>query len=258
MIHTTRASVRNLMYRVYPAAGSGSDKWRWNVRQIQERWSLFNGKRIIAIVVDDDASRKLERPGAVKHLFSQRGYRCEFITVQDLHRLGEVTTFLPMLETLYHRDGMEHVTFYGHTKGVGRSMYPGSPVQLWTEWLYELNLDYWPVVANRLRRCPVVGAIKSVGHYSEGSAVSDWNYPGSFFWFRNKDVFARDWRAIEPFYWGVESYPSLHFGIEEAGVIAVQGDAFKELSLYEPDYVGLKVEAWKRKHIRVRRQGNTV
>ena len=108
------------------------------------------------------------------------------------------------------------VTLFAHAKGVTR--HQASTSGKWVEAFEELYLDYWPAVADLLRNFPVVGAFKKMGAgWPPEESLSDWHYSGSWFWFRNSDLFSRDWSRIDPFWCGIESFPSLHFAPHEAG-----------------------------------------
>jgi hypothetical protein len=45
------------------------------------------------------------------------------------------------------------------------------------------------------------------------------HYSGTFFWFRNADVFARNWRTVPPIWGGVEAWPGILFTPGECGTI---------------------------------------
>jgi len=213
---------RHLLYHCWPKAPA----WRRNLDQLIRRIDLFNGRRVVAIA----SGRGTDPPGAVREVL--KGHVHEFIEVQNDRRLREVKTFLPLWERVVTADP-NHVTFFGHTKGAQYGRDPGSVTHRWADLMYEVCLDYWPLVAEALRHRPLVGAVKRVGAYFNGSR-SQWHYPGSFHWFRNADVFAKPrWRNIDRQYWGIESWPSLHFRSEEAAALFLEGGA-EQGWLYDP------------------------
>ena len=62
--------------------------------------------------------------------------------------------------------------------------------------MYIVYFDYWPLVEKHLSTKPITGAFKKLGPgWSAEMAKSDWHYSGSWFWFRNSELFARDWAA---------------------------------------------------------------
>lgn len=52
-----------------------------------------------------------------------------------------------------------------------------------------------------------------------GQSRSTWHYSGSWVWYRSARLFTRNWREIDQFWSGIEPYPSLHFNLDEAGVV---------------------------------------
>lgn len=237
--------VRNLLYHIYPThAGRAKGIWQWNVDQLLRRIDLFNGKRVVAIVTD----KTTDPVDQVKTAF--RGTVTEFIELPNNPNLREVVTHEALFSRVQTSDP-SHVTLYAHAKG-GRHGFAaehGTSPQLWTDMLYQSMLDYWPLVEERLTQFPVAGSFKKVGHGFQGSR-SQWHYSGSWFWFRNADLFARDWRRIDRIRFGIEPYPSLHFSTDEAGLIFKDGTVSgpRKLDMFEWTYCQLvlkEFEAWK-------------
>lgn len=228
---------RHLLYHVYPVGPA----WRRNLDQLVRRIDLFNGRRVVAIAV----GRKTEPAQAVRdHL---KGHVHEFVEVRNDPRLREVKTFVPLFERVATA-GPNEVTFYAHTKGAQYGHDPGSVTHSWADLMYEVCLDYWPLVAEALRHRPLAGAIKKIGAGFGGSR-SRWHYSGSFCWFRSADVFSKPgWRQIDRQFWGIESWPSLHFGVNEAAALFHEGPV-SDLDLYRPDVwrgVAEQFASWKR------------
>ncbi len=219
-------SIRNLIYHLYPRSVENGRIWRWNIEMLKSRLSLFNGKRVIGIAVDNTT----DPVEYVKSALYGTGF--EFIEVPNVPSLREVTTFLQLLSKVETLDPTQ-VTFYGHAKGItSQSWSQGS--KTWTEALYTTNLDYWPAVQKLLAEYPMVGAFKRHGFCFPESPRSTYHYSGSFRWCRNADLFKRNWKDIDQAWIGVESAPSLIFTSDEAACIMGE---FNEvgLALYQKD-----------------------
>lgn len=207
---------RNLLYHVWPAKGA---TWRWNVEQLLKRIDMFNGHRIVSVVHD----ARSEDPAAVRDMLA--GHGCEFVVAPNDPR-GQAAVFPALLEKL-KETGPDEYTFYGHAKGVKYGAVLPGPVRKWTLALYEANLDDWLTVRKQLERHPMTGAFKMRGQFACHQRLGDWHYSGTFFWFRNGEVFSRDYRRVPEFYHGVEVWPGLLFSAEEAGCLFV--DALREV-----------------------------
>ncbi len=232
-------SVRHLLYHVCPFPGNGV--WQRNVDAMLPRLGLFNGRRVVAIATGaglDPASTVRERFGDGV---------AEFVEIPNDPKLREVATFAALLSRIQSDDPRE-VTLYAHAKGVTRP--DSSPCHRWAEVLAEVCLDYWPHVARALKSFPVVGPFKKVGK-GWAESTSAWHYSGSWYWFRNRDLFGRDWRRIDKFWSGIEAYPSLHFRADEAGCLFHEGPV-SQLNLYSQAYWHDVVEpayaAWRAEH----------
>jgi hypothetical protein len=230
---------RHLLYYVYPV--SGNSIWQCNVDQLLDRIDLFNGRRVVAVarqdgVVHHKPERNGQRPPHTvdpPQMVRDRmaGHGIEFVEIANDGNLGEVAAFDPLWSRVADFTGRGDVTFYGHAKGVTRPVNPGVSVHPWASLLYAANLDYWPVVADQLARHPITGAMKTLGaarHYSGG-----WHYSGTFFWFRNRDVFARNWRRIDRVYGGIESWPGVQFTADEGGCVYWQEPIQRKVTGYD-------------------------
>jgi hypothetical protein len=208
-------TTRNLLAHVYPVAGNGV--WQRNVRQLVRRIGLFNGRRVVAIMLD----AAIDPPAKVRAEFAGCG-DVEFIELRNDAQLREVASFLPLFESVESTDPTQ-ATLYIQAKGVTRPADHTS--HLWTEILYETHLDYWGFVERLLRQFPIAGAFKKLGAgWSAEQTQSDWHYSGSWLWFRNDQLFSKpDWRTIDQFWSGIEPYPSLHFRPHEAGELFMSG-----------------------------------
>jgi hypothetical protein len=232
-----RPLFRNLLWHCYPIRGS---LWTWNVEQLLRRIRLFNGRRIVCVVHDQTTESLSE----VQRAF--RGEIDEFILMPNVPELREVNTFEPLFSRVQSLNP-SHVTFYGHSRGVTR----GALTQKWTELLYEANLDYWPIVEDLFEHFPVAGPFVKMGAcFVESSSL--WHFSGTMFSFRNCALFNKpDWRRIDPYWYGMEPYPSLHWSLAEAGCIFWKRPAH-EVNLYDHHYLHQVVlpqwEQWKTAH----------
>ena len=213
---------RNLLYHICPLSWHSLHTWQKSVASIVKRWSLFNGKKVVAIAKDPAGASASD----VRRLFPSD---CQIIEVENDPSLREVASFLPLFSEV-ETDDPHQATLYAHSKGVTRAV--DSTSHTWADLLSEANLDYWPVVEKVLSAYPLAGCFKKNGRGWPNESASEWHYSGSWFWFRNKPLFSKpDWKKIDRFWSGIESYPSLHFGKDEAGVIFCDGKV-PDLDLY--------------------------
>lgn len=213
--------MRNLLYHIWPV--SSNDTWRWNVRQLLRRLDIFDGVRSIGIAIDD----KTVSVDEVKAEFADARID-HWIVRPNSSVMREGTTFLKMMDTIPRDD--DSVTCYAHAKGVRHDS--GSLTLNWAEMMYRTTFDHWPQVESVLQRYPIAGTFKRLGMFQlPGNHC--WHYSGTFFWFRNRDVFARpEWSTIHNrFFACVEAWPANVFEADEAGVIF--GDSAGDL--YQPE-----------------------
>lgn len=219
--------VRNLLYHVYPR--KGNDVWRWNVAQLLARIGQFNGRRIVGLATGLDC----DPADVVRQAFA--GQVREFVVRPNDPTLREVATFAPMLELLFAAPwaaNPEQITWVGHAKGVTYFGDRIGTVPHWTQVGYETCLDHPGLVADQLERFPCTGPFKKVGKCWVDSSAT-WNYSGSFYWLRNCEVLARDWRRIDRTCAGLETYPGIHFRAEEAGCLFHESPE-ADMCLYDP------------------------
>lgn len=250
-------SVRHLLYHVYPVSDNGM--WQWNVDELVKRLDLFNGRKVVAVAVDrgkrprdpqgpNRPDRLRQIPGcdsfaSVVDRFGRHAGGIEFVEVENDPKLREVASFLPLFERLSSNVSPDECLLYAQAKGVTRPA--GHVARRWAEVLYEVMLDYWPVVADSLTRYPVTGAFRKAGRgWSRDQSESDWHYSGSWFWCRNQSLFTSpDWRKIDQFWSGIEPYPSQHFGRDSRGVGCLFHEGtVRAMNLYDHRYWGRHVE----------------
>jgi hypothetical protein len=197
--------IRHLLHHIYPRIGS---PWRQGLLRIREAFPLFNGRKIIGVTYDGTT----EHPNMVNDAMSGSG--AEIFHLPNNPDLREVTTFESLFSRVSDLTGPEHVTLYSHCKGVTRP--PDSTCHRWAEVMAEICFD-WRTVGPALASHPVAGPFKKLGQgWPSHESMSQWHYSGSWYWFRNADLFAKDWKRIDGFWGGIEPYPSLHFGVDEA------------------------------------------
>jgi len=228
-----KVSRRNLLFFIHPIAGNGV--WQRRVIQLRQRMPLFNGKRIVAITTGGGLDSASEVRTALD------GLGCEFVEVPNDATLREVAAFEPMFSRVESTDPTE-ATLFAHAKGVTRP--PMSAPQAWGDVLFATHCDYWQAVEAVLMCKPIAGCFKKFGR-GFAESESEWHYSGSWFWFRNAELFSRNWRKIDLFWAGIEPYPSLHFSDAEAGSIFMEGNV-NSLNLYDSALWESKVlPAWK-------------
>lgn len=205
-----REPVRHMIYHIWPT--KRSESWRRNVAELRKRIEIFNGLRIVGIAVDADTVT----PDEVKAAFS--GCRVDHWVVADNDKkLGEGATFHKMMKLLPRDD--DNITWYGHAKGTKYAEGQDGVVPRWTDMLYRTTLDNYSEVKKSLTQFPITGSMKRYGDFNKPNTWR-WHYSGTFFWFRNADVFARpQWVRLVPFYGCVECWPSCVFKASEAGFL---------------------------------------
>lgn len=234
-------TTRNLLYFICPMRGNGI--WQRNVLQLLARLPLFNGKRIIAVAQGPEL---LFDPVAVVRDAFGNSRVDEWLTVPNDRTMREMAAWPALLERVESTDPAE-VTFTGHAKGVTKPTNPGVTTHAWAEFMYQVNLDYWPWVEEVLRTHSTAGAFLKTGVAFRGSK-SGWHYSGTFYWFRNRELFGggRDWRKMDTTWWGTESYPGLHWTATEAGCLFHEAP-HTVMNLYRRDYMDQRVipEFWR-------------
>lgn len=229
--------IRNMLYHVMP---DKKGVWRKTASSLASRLGLFNGKRVVGVVCDENT----EDPQEVVEMF---GGKLDKVIVKKNSSLREMATFLDMLEEVKSEDDQE-ITFFSHSKGVRHDVNDGVTVHDWAQVMYETLLDYIDRVETLLSDYAMAGSFKKVGR-GFAASVSDWHYSGSFYWFRNKDLFSRPWNLVDYEWFGVETYPSIMFRCHETATVFYDGRV-PELNCYKKDYWDNKVkpalEEWRK------------
>jgi len=195
---------RNLIAHLY--APLDSWEWRHMVIELQRHWPLFNGKKIIAIPTAKD----LHPPHVLQSYFPPGA---TFIHTPNDRRLREVATFLPLLQRIRSLNKHE-ATFYCHSKGTSPFHVdrPNTPqaIRLWTTHLFWACLTQWKRIHQLLKHHAAASAYlidySGIPNHRmtspTGLTLGTWHFAGTFFWFRNEQIFSRKfWSAIpdDPF-----------------------------------------------------------
>jgi len=203
---------RNFMMHIWPAEEGGA--WRWNCDHVLSRAELFNGRRVVAIAT----GRHTDPPEAVQEYLGD--FTDEFIVMPNDPKLREVVTFVPLLERMESTDPNE-VTFCCHSKATKNKLSPshvGTTIFDWTRTMYETCLDDWPTVRDALTAHAMAGSFKRYGQFTT-RGNHRWHYSGTFYWFRNRDVFRRNWRFVDQRFFGTESWPGHMFRPDETACL---------------------------------------
>ena len=226
---------RNLMFHIWPR---NSARWVWMkfIDNLKRDIQVFNNKRIVGITYGDDTAEPQEVMDLLK------GHVEEFIIHPNQKNRGEVQTFPEMLDYIMN-DNPDEITFYGHAKGIKHK--PDLTVHDWADLMYEANVHYHPKVEHLLQRgFGLVGPFKQSGNRGHAKKWGGygWHYSGTMFWFRNSDIWKRNWREVLNKYHGVEAWPAQQLQPEDAACLFYEPQA----NMYDSDqFNNLILPAWK-------------
>jgi len=232
----------NLMYHIYPIG----DKWMWNLDQLLERISLFNGRKIIGIVVDE----KSATPDEVRKYIGSNAN--EYLIYENHSSQHEMRSFEDQLKELETNDP-NHITFRAHAKGVSnftvkhtRKNKKSDHIIDWVEMLYTTNLDNFDLVKEHLTESAMTGSCRKFGQFKND--MNKATYSGSFYWFRNCHVFAREWKPKHVKRWACEEWPGSLFSKDDTRCLFLDNVQ----RLYSAEYWNQKVlpqyKTWKNDH----------
>ena len=193
------SDVRHLTYHVWGTLKHES--WKWNLEQLAKRWSLFNGKRVIGVSHD-----KASVPGEVVIQFAESlGMNFDHHVIRpNIEKLREVVTWIPMLSYLSPSTATDReVVFSAHAKG--QKYDAADHTRDWTDLMYQSCLDDWPAVYESLRTSLMTGSFREYGLLHKNH---NWAYSGTFYWWRLAEIGKRDWRKVDQWFAGTESWPS--------------------------------------------------
>ena len=212
---------KNLIMHVMPVRGRGG--WQQNAEIVRRHRGLFDGKRIVAIATQSRGTRyPLDKPKLVREAFGE-GF--EFLEIPNDKHLREVASFVPLMERVESQDPLD-VTFCCHAKGCTKKIDDGATPHRWRDAMYEVCL-HWETIRNALSKFPICGPFRRRSRLGSSS----WHFSGTFYWFRNRDVFARGWRNIDQSWFGTESWPGKMFSYRESKCLFGDGVGI----LYEMD-----------------------
>jgi hypothetical protein len=221
---------RHLIYHVTPIGN-----WGWNLNQLLKRQTVFNGVKLIAIAQGKtkDGKELLNWQQVRKHI--PLDIQC--VPVENDPVLRETASLPELLRRLHAKAPSTGITFYAHTKGTSRGDAPPKmqeAIRLWTEIMYSQCLDRVNDVEKILETHTCCGAFKRYGRFGHFPRTSHWHYSGTFFWFRNKDLFEHpNWQSVPRSRYGAEAYLSTLFNEVESGCIF--GDGITDL--YNVNYL---------------------
>lgn len=187
---------RHMIFHVCPLI-RGRETWQKHVHNIRTHSHLFDGRIVIGIV----AGRGLEAPEAVQEIMT--GIPVTDWIIEDNTAAHESATFVKMLERIQFESG---ITFRGHCKGVS---YPlGRVEHEWADIMWQTCMDI-ESVEEAMKTHVFTGAFKIQEGESCHPDSYGWFFAGTFFWFQNAAVFARNWRAEHRDWdrWYVEWWP---------------------------------------------------
>jgi len=238
--------VKHLLYHVLPLGWEHEWVLDRNIEKVCKSIDQFNGKRIVAIATAGNGDTKpFICPDNVIDKFDRFGGKdIEFVFVQNVKRLREVTSFLKMLNMVM-TDDPNHVVFYGHCKGVTHPN-PESVCHTWADVMYETVYNNWEQVKGTLQDRGICGSFKKYGTFRT-PLNHRWHYSGTFYWFRCASVFVRNWKRVDQAFYGVESWPGLIFKPEEAACLF--HDNTKDLYKVSKNYLIDKLQEWRAQKI---------
>lgn len=202
----TMDTKRNLLMHVWP---TGNGAWQWNIDQLIERKHVFTGKIVIGVAEGPNAATADDVAEYAKPLGA------DVFAVPNNPRIREGATFQKLLGSV--KDDTDSITFFCHGKGArhGQSFgTDGSTLKRWTETMYHVCLDDIEVIVGQLQNSMMTGPFRRFGNFKT-PGNNRWHYSGAFYWFRNADVFERNWQKMDRFFFAVESWPGLMFTAEE-------------------------------------------
>lgn len=201
----TEDTKRNLIMHVWPTSNGA---WQWNVDQLIARRHVFTGQVVIGVAEGPNTTTKdeVERYAAPLN--------ATVFSVPNNPRIREGATFQRLLKSIKDDDS---ITFFCHSKGARHGEAfgnDGSTLRPWTETMYHVCLDNIEQVVDQLKTASMTGPFRRFGNFKT-PGNHRWHYSGAFYWFRNADVFEREWQKMDMFFFAVESWPGLLFRAEE-------------------------------------------
>jgi hypothetical protein len=191
------SKIRHLTYFVY---GKNENSWKWNLDQLSKRFWLFNGTKVLGISHDRESSD----PQNVIDYAASRGMTFDnVLTRKNDPNLRETVLWVPMMECLNPLTADDNeVVFSAHAKG--QKYDDPRHTRDWTDLMYQSCLDDWPSVYEALRTSLMAGSFREYGLLGRWH---NWAYSGTFYWWRLQEVGKRNWRDVDKWFAGTESWP---------------------------------------------------
>lgn len=173
---------RHLLFHICPLIPK-RETWQKHIDSIRSHVHLFDGKVVIGVV----KGAGLESPELVQEIMS--GIPVTDWVIEDNTPTHESVTFVKMLERVQFEPG---ITFRGHCKGVSHPL--GKVEHEWSDVMWKICMDT-ESVDKAMETHVFAGAFKIQEGASREPDAYRWFFAGTFFWFQNAAVFARNWRA---------------------------------------------------------------
>jgi hypothetical protein len=205
-------TTRHLYMFLMPVSNNGV--WQENIRQLAQRASLFNGRRILTVCVVKrptkfSRNRRIESTDPVGAVLDEsRRHGLEWTEVHEVVNSDskrETNSFLDRIGSLESTSPTEAI-FCCHGKGTTHSK--ESLCYEWMQVMYEVCLDDWASVERALTRHVFAGAFRRFGEFRT-PGNHRWHFSGTFYWIRSAALFALNWRRIDNIWFGTESWPGL-------------------------------------------------
>tara|TARA_Y100000592_G_scaffold14898_1_gene21621 strand:+ start:8275 stop:9891 length:1617 start_codon:yes stop_codon:yes gene_type:complete len=179
----------NIIYHFCPIKNNMFD---YHIDKLRKYIPKFNNKRVINIAVGDG----LYSPEYVKEKL--KGLDIQFFETPNNNEYRESYGFFEkLLPTIESTDENEY-TFFGHSKSNSEKRQLGSykkPHRLWTDYCYEYNLSNIDDVLDKLNTYDTYGIFKRTKGLETVAKDSKWHYSGTFFWFKNSEIFKQNWES---------------------------------------------------------------
>lgn len=237
----TKKPTKNLLYFVW---ANGSDMVNWNINQLKKRWHLFDGKKVIGVTYS--------KPTDVDSVIRQFPRDVTVLTAENNRKLGEMALFFDLLEQVKTIDPNQ-VTFYAHAKGVKYLTHPKLPaIKQWAKEMYETLLDYPGWSVSNLDKFAMSGTFMHESSMRAFRVASHWHFSGTFYWFRNIEVFSKTWNETMPGYYGSEIWAGVMFDKSQVqtAIDSIRPRDFRALSNPKSweSSLGSKLKKWKHEH----------
>jgi hypothetical protein len=185
----------------------------FNLSCLSRYWGVFNGRRILYVVVDKDSFTVDQ----TQNLLEKYGFVGEIMPRDNIAPFSDSSYFLEKLSAVQSLDP-EEITFYAHAKGVSADVLERrhTTIQIlstWIETMYRLNLEDIPNIEELLRKHPCVGTFK---HCGDDSMATPWYYAGTFYWYNHQAVYSENWEKTTGTRFAAEEYLGNLFPIERA------------------------------------------